>query len=327
MIHSKRTWFTLLVLTTLLVVLPAVAGAALKNTSYGGGNAFLELDGKLMGALESFEGGMPYAEVAFNQVAGVPDQVKRVAGVKYSDITMTFGSGMAPPLYQWLQEALAKKVSAKSGAIVFVDLNYNEIKRLSFNNALIKEIAFSPLDPANGKSLFHFTLKLIPEVTRPEPGKGGRVTQGISKQKALMVNNFRLNMPGIDGQWVTKIELPSLKVKIVTERIGAQRMPTTNVAAVEFSDVAIEMPDNRAQVLGEWVNDFLVMGNNGPGKEKSAMIEILDQSLKTTLMTINLNNLGVLKLEASKFESHKDAIRTLRATMYCGGIQFNFTGK
>ena len=87
------------------------------------------------------------------------------------------------------------------------------------------------------------------------------------------------------------------------------------------------MPDSQAQGLGEWVNDFLIKGNNGPGKERAATIELLDPSLQVPLMTINLSNLGILKLEASKYGPGLESQRQIRATSYCGGVQFNFTGK
>jgi len=280
-----------------------------------------------MGPLQSFEGGMPYADLANVQIGAAADLPKRLGPVRYSDITLTFGNGMAKPIYQWLQDTLAKKPSVKSGAIIIADQNYTEMKRLTFVNAMITEIGFPALSAADGKANFLFTLKLSPDFTRPEPGKGGKVAGGVSQQKNMNSAYFRLNMPGVESQWVTKIELPSLKTKAATESYGQQSMPTKNIATLDFSSVVIEMPDSHAQGLGEWVTDFLVNGNNGPGKERSATIELLDPSLKAVLMTINLNNLGVFKLEASKVEANKDAARTIRASMYCGSMQFNFTGK
>jgi hypothetical protein len=326
MARTLQKWITLVVLTALIAALPAIASAALAKSAVGG-HTYLELDGMPMGPLTSFEGGLPFAELVALSVGANAEQQKRIGPVKYADITLTFGNGMAKPLYQWLQDTLAKKTYPKNGAIVFVDQNYNEIKRLVFGNALIKEITLPALAANEGKTNFFFTLRFSPEFTRPEPGKGGKVAQGFGAQKQLSVANYRLTMPGIDGQWVTKIELPSLKPKIDTERYGQQRIPTNTIAAMEFSNVVIEMPDNHAQGLGDWVNDFLVKGNNGQGKEKSATIELLDPSLKTILMTINLTNLGVLKLEASKVEANKDAARTIRASMYCQAMQFSFSGK
>jgi hypothetical protein len=325
--HVLRKWIALLVLTALLAAVPTVACAAIKPGVYGGGNVYLELDGMPMGPLTSFEGGLPYAELVPMPTNPNFDQPKRIGPVKYADITLTFGSGMARPLYQWLQDTLAKKTSVKSGAIIFVDQNYTEIKRLVFVNALIKEIGLPALSAIDGKTLFLFTLKLSPELTRPEPGRGGKVAAVTGMQKHLSVAAFRLTMPGIDSQWVSRVELPSLKAKIVTDYIGQQRMPKSSIAVTELSDVVIEMPDSHAQGLGEWVNDFLIKGNSGPAKERAATIEVLDQTMKTTLMTINLSNLGILKLEASKFSHGNDQMRTIRASMYCGGVQFNFTGK
>ncbi len=327
MAHTIRKWFSILLLTALMAALPVIASAAIKPGMAGQGHAYLELDGMPMGPLQSFEGGMPYAELVVAPIGAAYDQQKRIGPVRYADITITFGSSMAKPLYQWLQDTLAKKTSAKSGAIIYTDQNYTEIKRLTFVNAMISEIGFPALAASEGKAQFLFTLKLTPEFTRPEPGKGGKLAQGFSAQKHLSVANFRLTMPGVEPQWVTKIELPSLKTKIVTESYGQQRIPTNTIAAMDLTGVVIEVPDNHAQGLGEWVNDFLVKGNNGPGKERSAVIEILDQAMKTTLMTINLNNLGVHKLEAAKVEPGKEALRTIRASMYCGSMQFSFTGK
>jgi len=324
--HLSLKWLNMLLLTVLIAALPVVVNAALRP-GYAIGHVSLELDGVPVGMLASSEGGMPYADVVPLQTGASFSQQKRLGNVKYSDITITFGGGMANPLYQWMQETLANKSSVRSGALIYSDQNYNEVKRLVFSNALISEIGFPAFDSTQGKAAFIFTLKLSPESTRPEQGKAGKSVQPPAQQKQLIPSNFRLNLPGIDTQWVTKVEALVVKSKIVIDQIGEKRITTKLAGPLEMPDVVIEMADGKAQSLGDWFNDFLVKGNNGSAREKSATIELLDPTLKTVLLTVNLNKLGIFKLEPSKFESNSDKNRVVRASIYCQGLQFNFSGK
>jgi hypothetical protein len=325
MIHTTRKWFRTLLLTALMAALPVIASAADVRT-YASGGFFLELDGVMVGPLISSEGGMPTADVVNEKLGADHVMRKHIAGLKYGDITVTFSGGMTKPLYQWIHDTLTGKFIRKNGAIIFTDLNQTEVKRLSFTNALITEIGFPILD-ASSKDLARFTVKISPEYTRPEKGKGGKVAFGIDKQKHISPANFRLSIPGLDTSKVNKVEALVAKLKVVENSVGETRDYLKEPAHLEIPNLVIEMSESNAQSTVDWFNDFLVKGNNGQDREKFATLEILDPTMKTALMTINLNNLGIFKLEPLKTEANKDAILRIRASMYCETMQFNYGGK
>ena len=325
MAQTIQKWFRMIFMVVLIVALPVVAGAALDRT-YTQGNFLLELDGVIVGPLKSIEGGMPTSDVVLEKLGPDSVQRKHLAGIKYGEITVMFGAGMTKPMYQWMQDTLAGKHPRKNGAIVYTDFNSIEIKRLTFANALISEIGFPELDGAS-KNQALFTLKISPEYTRPEKGKGGKVTATFGKQEALIPTNFRLTMAGLDMTKVSKVEALVVKQKVQLDGIGDSRDYAKLPAALEIPNLVIEMSEAGVQSTADWFNDFVVKGSNGQDKEKSATIELLDPSLRTVLMTINLNNLGIFKLESLKTLANTEAVAKVRASMYCETMQFNFSGK
>jgi len=89
-------------------------------------------------------------------------QRKRPGGVRFEDLVLEVPFAMSPPLVAWVNATLAKGPAAKNGALVYLDFNYNEVKRLEFFNAVITEVTLPALDAA-GKDAVFLTLHLAPE--------------------------------------------------------------------------------------------------------------------------------------------------------------------
>jgi hypothetical protein len=135
--------------------------------SYTAGQYALDMKGIFAGWVASMEGGNAVSEVVSEKMG--PDKIvrKHLAGVKYEDITVTCGTGMTKPFYQWIADSLAHNYSRMDGALIQADFNHKEVSRLSFVEALISEIGFPALD-ASSKDAAKLTLKFSPEICRVE---------------------------------------------------------------------------------------------------------------------------------------------------------------
>src|SRR5262249_37173567 len=110
--------------------------------AYAGGQYLLQLDNVDAGWLASAEGGSATSDVVAEKVG--PDHVvrKHIAGVKYEDIRLAFGTGMSTALYQWITDTLRNTYSRKNGALIGADYDLKEHDRLTFTHALISRIGF-----------------------------------------------------------------------------------------------------------------------------------------------------------------------------------------
>jgi len=321
-----RRWFKTIIMAVLFTALPLFAFAAGTTQPNTLGGLYLELDGVQAGPLLSSEGGIPAGDVA--QSKTLPNStasLKNITNIRYADITVTFVGGMTKQLYQWMQDTLSGNVVYKNGAIIYTDHTGAEFKRLSFKNALISEIGLPALN-ATDKSALFFTLKIAPESTIPEKGKGGKITKPNVIQEKMLGANFKLTIAGLDTSRVNKIEALTTKISITSDQTGNSRIRTIRPAKMEIPDLVIEMDESRAQSTFEWFNDFLVNGNNGQDKEKSGTLEYLSPTMKT-LFTVKLNNLGIFKLETGKSVVNDERISKIKASMYSESLQINSSGQ
>src|SRR5262245_60758615 len=90
-----------------------------KTNHYSYACCVLHLADAMMGFLRTVEGGEPIGNVVNEPVDPNGVVKKHIDGVTYQPIVMTFGAGMGDALYQWMADTLARKPSAKSGALIF----------------------------------------------------------------------------------------------------------------------------------------------------------------------------------------------------------------
>jgi phage tail-like protein len=283
----------------------------------------VELDGASIGLVKSVEGGAATADVVTEPVG--PDGIvrKRVASVHYDDITLTCGTGMSGVFYTWIADTLNRQTSRKNGAVVSADSNAEEVSRLSFQQALISEIAFPALD-ASSKEAAYLTVKIAPEMTRRTTGHGPQVNKTAHAQKQFVQANFRLDIPGLDCTRVTAIDAITIRQTLVEDPVGAVREYQKEPASLEIPNLAVVLQESRADSFYDWFDDFVIRGNNGADAEKSGTLQYLAPAGKDALFTLDFHGLGIFKLTPLKFESARESPRLVRAEMYCEEISFKY---
>jgi phage tail-like protein len=291
---------------------------------YVAGKYGIELGDALAGWVQSVEGGHAFSDVV-NEKLG-PDHIihKHIAGVKYEDITITCGTGMTKPFYEWIKASFDHKYDRKDGAVVTADYNYKEISRMTFFHALISEIGFPALD-ASSKDAAKMTIKIMPETTRMKTGSGKQLGKVEAKiQKKWLPSNFRLKIDGLDCTRVNKIDAIVVRQKIIDNPVGELRDYQKEPAHLEIPNLVVTLAESHADTWYKWHEDFVINGDNGADKEKNGTLEYLTPDLKESLFTITFSHAGIFKLDLEKPEAGVDTIRRVKAELYIEDMKFDY---
>lgn len=292
---------------------PQPAVAADSRVSPGGSSA-LELDSHFIDFLRSAEGGFPKAEV-FHEPANPNSVVKKHIGPpKYQDIAIHFDPLMPKPLFDWIAATLTMSYVRKNGAILTADINRAEQSRIQFTNALITEFGIPACD-AFSKEIAYLYMKFSPEFTTPLAGKKSVLPAG--GLNAWRSSNFRLTIPGLDCSKVSKIEELTIKQSITQNPVGPKRESQKEPGKLEFPNLVIYLPETFAGTFYAWFQDMVVKGNAGENNEKPGTLELLDQTLKGTLLTINFHHLGIFGFTPEKSEANIQKNKSVKIEMYC----------
>jgi hypothetical protein len=305
--------------TAALCALPRTGMAATR--AFSAARFGLMLDGAFAGFLQSVSGGMARADVQIERSAGAITR-KHLSSPVYEDIVMQFGANMSKAVYEWIGATCSGKFARKSGAIVALDANYAVQSSLEFSNAMISEIGFPAADAAT-KDAVLLQLKLAPESTRIKKGEGSKPTQATKGDKTLLSSNFRFTLAGLETvtNKVIKVDAFAIKVKTGADSIGAARDMVKSAGGIDVPNLSVSVPESSAAPLYDWHEDFVIKGNNGQDKEKTATLEYMTADLKPAL-TLQFSGVGIFRLD-SDGEAAADAVRKLRAGLYCEEIRFD----
>ncbi len=291
--------------------------------TYSAGRYGIMLDGAMAGWVSSVEGGSASADVVVEKLGADRVVKKHIAGVKYEDITLQFGLGMSKSFYDWLAATFEQKDLRKDGEIVAADLSGKVTSSQSFSQALIGEVGFPALD-ASSKDAAQMTVKFKPEYTRSKSGAGPSISYSAATgQKKWLPSNFRLKIDGLDCSHVNKIEGLTVKVHYAENLVGESRDYQREPTYLEVPNLVVTLAASSAQDFYNWHEDFVIKGNNGEDKERSGSLDYLSPDVKTVLFGLKFKHLGIYKLSEEKAEGSSDAIRRVRAEMYCEQIEFS----
>ena len=293
--------------------------AATTERAFTVGTFLLEVEGQPV-PVRSAEGGFPKADVIAEPTA--PFVKKHIGPPKFEEIAVECDPVMPKSLFDWVNSTLNMTPLRKSGAIVTADFNRKEQSRLQFNNAVISEIAFPVLDAGSRETGF-LTVKFAPEFTTPLAGKGTDVSGVLAQKtasKAWLPANFKLTIPGLDCTRVSKIDAFAIKQKVVQDPLGQTRDFVKEPGKLEFPNLAVYLPEASAGTFYAWFQDMVMKGNSAEQNERVGTLELLDPTLKGSLLTVTFQHLGIFAFAPEKVASATDAIRRVKVEMYCEQI-------
>ena len=287
--------------------------------AYSTGGVALELGGVHAGWLISAGGGDATADVVAEKLGTFTFRHKHLANVRYTDIRVTCGLDMEAGFWTWLADALASRQTRQDGALVFLDYDSTERRRLTFQHALVTQIGFPALDAAS-KETARLAVRLSPELTHTQkPGAKTSYGKGFvsGKQKKWLPSNFRVTMPGLDLTKVSRVEALAVDVMTDVQAIGAARDYEHTASEVTVPDVELTVAESHAGDLRTWHQDFVISGNNDSSHEKTGSIEMLSPDLKDVLLRLDLTGVGIYALADVPVEANEEGIRRVKAKLYC----------
>jgi hypothetical protein len=279
----------------------------------------IELDGASAGWIKGVSGGIPSADIVIEKIGADHIAKKHIANVKYEDISVNCSIGMSKGFYEWVKASFDKAAVHRNGSVVG---NTNGLKQKSsgdFTNALISEFTVPALD-ASSKDAAKMTIKFRPESTtvRQRQGKSTLPAPGQN-----LHGNWKLEIDGIDTRRVSSIDSFTIKQGFAENQTGGGRGFQLEPTSLEIPNLAVYMPPDATQGWIDWFQDFVIKGNSGDDKERGGSLIFFDTG-GAEVARIGLSHLGVFKVTPEKVESGGEAIRRVKAEMYCEDMSFKF---
>ena len=299
------------------VVVPAtVLYGGTVDRSYAGGRYALQIDQETR-FVQSLEGGVMRGVVVVEQNGD-----KHLGGVVADPIRAKIGGG---DFTQFISASLAGggggKAQPVNGAIHQTDYNLKAVASREFTGAVLTEVTLPALDGAS-KEAAAITIVLQPETVRDAGGKGNVVPDsGAKQQKKWLANAFRVTIPGVDASRVAKVDAISVTRKPAGSAVGEVRdYQKTPPGDWQISNVVLQVAQSHAADFVKWHEDFVVKGNNGPDREKTLTIDMLDPTLQSAVMTVSLSGVGIIAVTPVAAEADSEQIARSRVELYAEKI-------
>jgi hypothetical protein len=218
---------------------------------------------------------------------------------------------------KFLREQLTGKPSPVNGAVIHSSYDRKVVGQTDFSNAVLTELQLPVLD-GTSKEPCTLGITLEPESVRNAKSTGGAVSAAMdSKQKSVLASNFRVQMPGLTTTRVRKIDPITLRRKSAANQIGEARdYQKSGLGPWTVSNVILYVPESDAQSFLQWHEQFVVQGKNSDDQEKSMTIDVMDASTKNAVLTLQLDNVGIVSAKREGGEAGSEQITTVRVEMY-----------
>ena len=278
----------------------------------------LELDGAMIGPLNTMESGFVSGEIITYQDGNDLFLRKRLGRLKYEDIVLTCGVNMSGPFYQWIAATLNRQNPRKNGAIVFANQNGQIIERRELHNALIKEVVFPGLDSTTNEPAF-FQVTVTPERIGYQSASGQAGAPPQADQNGFSTGRFRLQIQGLEQAcaFVQRIEPFVVNQDIISYRDGGSAGESRiRSGRLQVGNLVITLPYHQAGPFTAWFSAFVLQGQLA-GNTKHGVLEWLSSDGQTVLASVALNNLGIFRMAPVTI----DGAPHVQIEMYCETAQ------
>lgn len=274
------------------------------------GGFALELEGSVVGSLRGYSGGFPFGEVRLARIGTGPVD-KAIAGVGFEDIRLEAGAALDASIWSWIGAMLSGSPTSKSGAILMMDGDYSLTHRLEFRDAYISEVTFPQFDGASKDAAF-LTIGIAPERTEFKVAGGAGIPAG-GRQKRWQASNFRLSIPGLPTETVSRVDAFTVR-QVFTEERG--RMVPLDL---EYPNMALTLAEVDSGPWFDYFKEFVLNGD--PVGEKDWLLEPLGPDL-SVLFQIGFRNSGIFKCSLEKVDAASDNPARITVEMYVEQMTF-----
>lgn len=294
-----------------------------------GSKVAFELAGKAAGLLHKAVGGRARGKLQpAGPSGGGPGQARpggQVLGVIHTPLQVEFGVGMSREFLDWITGSLAGSGAEKDGAVLEMDQDFNVLHQREQMQLLLTGLKLPTLDAKVAKTAFNVAAELTPEFTRTVKASG-KYALHAKVARAPLCSNFEVAVGGEPLKFATSVEFPEFKTKLAEEQRGMQRIPSRQVADYGWAgDFVVKVAAGHAEWLQAWFDSFVLQGKCTEADERTATVNVLAQDLKTKVVEIALEGLGIHQLEPDEAsQAGADSARLLVARMYCSKLTMKF---
>jgi hypothetical protein len=290
---------------------------------FGPSRSLLELEGQIVGAPHSAEGGGASAVVS-----GFLDSDfvlrKDVVGIEYQALALEVGPSMSSTFYDWVRAFFERNFQRKNGAVIAADYNYREQSIREFRDALITEVSFPALDAASKDPAF-LGVEIQPEFAQFALGQGEKIPPPpASKTKNWLRSRFLVELGGLEEacKRVSKVDAFTVKMK-AQDSTDVPRIVAPD-AYLEVGNVVLTLPLADVQPFLDWFEELVIRGN--PEKEKSGALIYLSPNGKDELLRVDLSQVGIVSVGESKADSGADSLKHFRVELYVEEMKLQIAG-
>jgi phage tail-like protein len=295
---------------------------------YTAGWFALEMDNQALpvGFVTQMDGGSFRSEPIQHQT-GQDQFIAKYAGKpKYDDISIGIGMPNSSRLFNWVKSSIENVPERHGGALVGYDnfAGQAERSRRVFTDALISEITFPSLDAASNQPA-NISLKIAPETLTYQRGSSrlnaAQARDEAIKQKRWSCANFGLRLDGFWGQGSqrnAKIESFTIKQTIMENPAGDRLENTKWAGRVEYPNLVVTFDEGN---MADWYAWFKDSSLEGKITRRTGAISWYAPDMKTELMRLNLDGVGLLNLEVERYEAGKEQIARVKATLFVETMQ------
>jgi hypothetical protein len=250
---------------------------------------------------------------------------KAIGSPLYESIVLDLGFPMDKKIRNWIARSWMLQSPRLDGSILACGGNsgHHALSLRKFSDALMEETTIPTLD-VDTASTGEIRVKLLPErlelqrrpkVEAPPPGAGGTTP--------LVLSNFRLEMSGLNGEYVNRIESFTVHQAVHRHSIG-ERPGTYELEAgkVEFPNLKITLADNpQADGWCEWFKSFVIDGRSDRDQFKKGKISLLSPDLRKEIAHIMLIDVGICRIGDTN-TVRGQSVHMLDAELYCERMEF-----
>ena len=298
-----------------------------QRKTYTGGRFAFEFDDQASAGFVSGIDGAHFKAEPISYQQGADQYVTKYTGrAKYDDITINVGAAMSPPFWKWVSSSLDNKPQRRNGALVAYDFDFCERSRRTFYSGLIAEVGFPALD-ASSKSAATLSIKITPERVEYKKGDGHKLSGGqaqdqMTKQKMWLTSNFRFSLDrfkGSDAMSSVKVEAFTVKQNVIDNPVGTEKYSRKEVGRLELPQIVVTFPEHQMEDWMKWWDDS-VAGGNRKDQYTNGIITYYANDRNTELMHVEVSGVSLVSVELDKYEAHKEAIATAKATLNIEGL-------
>lgn len=300
-----------------------------KTRPYISSRFVLELEGgkdKVIGTLQSIEGGTFKSEITDEKVGGSAFVTKYPGRPKFDDVTIQVGMAMAPQFWEWIKDSFTYNASRRSGALIALDYDNRVRWQRNFGGALIREVSFPTLDGA-AKEPAYLTVKFAVESLEDKPPSMEKYPaeqqhkDEWEKQRLWLPSMFTYSIDGVTPSPIEtcKIDGFTIKQEIIEAPAGGILENAKEPGRIDFPTLAVSILQRDAGPYMRWWDQIVRVAEHTTAQQKTGHIWFLPRESvgsgalqSRPLVTLDLYGVSLLGVGPVKHDSKQAQLQKVK---------------